>query len=222
MMTINNVSMNPMSVTSSSPVSSTETKSLQTQLTGEQQRLNKLTSDADMTTAEKEKERRQIRQEIAELNRELKQKRAEEKEQAKENAKEQEKKKIIKESMLEEADTKAGKESDKADKTGSSKDNDNLPVVTLNNVISAASDIQQANIEEQASRQSEQRQSVLATEIQSDELYGIDTSSKKEALSEMRKEENFLITAIHKKEDTSMENASAYSMDLSTKIIIRE
>jgi len=222
MMTINNVSMSPMSVPSSTPVSSAETKSLQTQLTGEQQRLHKLTSDADMTTAEKEKERRQIRQEIAELNRELKQKRLEEKEQAKENAKEQEKKKIIKESLLEESDTKAREESDKTDKSLSSEDKDNLPVVTLNNVISAASDIRQANIENQASRQSEQRQSVLATEIQSDELYGTDTSSKKEALSEMRRKDNFAIQAIHKKEDTSTENTSAYSMDLNTKIIIRE
>ena len=220
MMTINNVSMNPMSVTSNTAVSSAETKALQTQLAGEQQRLNKLTSDAEMTTAEKEKERRQIRQGIAELNRELRQKRTEEKEQAKENAKEQEKKKIIKESLLEEADTKAREESDKADKTVSSEDN--LPVVTLTKVISATSDIRQANIEEQSSRKSEQRQSILATEIQSDELYGTDTSSKKEELSKMREAENFLIKAIHKKDDTSMEDISIPTMDLNTKIIIRE
>lgn len=220
MMTINNISTNPISVTSNTSVSSIETKTLQTQLTDEQQRLNKLTSDAEMTTAEKEKERRQIRQKISELNRELRQKRTEEKEQAKENAKEQEKKKIIKENLLEKSDSEDKEEADKTNKAVSSEDN--LPVVTLNTVISAASDIRQANIEEQASRKSEQRQRVLATEIQSDELYGMDTSHKKEELSKMRRAENFLIKAIHKKDNTSMEDPSIHSMDLNTKIIIRE
>lgn len=220
MMTINNISTNPISVTSNTSVSSMETKTLQTRLTDEQQRLNKLTSDAEMTIAEKEKERRQIKQEIAELNRELRKQRTEEKEQAKENAKEQEKKKIIKENLLEKSDSEDIEEADKTNKTVPSEDN--LPVVTLTKVISATSDIRQTNIEEKASRKSEQMQSILAAEIQSDELYGTDTNAKREELSNMRKAENFLIKAIHKKDNSSLEEPSIHSMDLNTKIIIRE
>ena len=70
---------------------------MENQLTNEQQRLNRLSSDGHMTTEEKEKERREIQRQIAELNRKLNQKRLEEK--AREVAIEQEQKKVIKEEL---------------------------------------------------------------------------------------------------------------------------
>ena len=80
MMMINNVSMNNtnLNVTSSTSVtSSSEAKALQSQLAGKQQNLNRLSSDSEMTAADKEKERRKIQREIAELNRKLQQERME-------------------------------------------------------------------------------------------------------------------------------------------------
>ena len=67
MMTINTVSM--------------ESKALQMQLTGKQQNLNKLSSDAELTASDKEKERRKINREIAELNRKLRQEQLKEQEE---------------------------------------------------------------------------------------------------------------------------------------------
>ncbi len=76
-----------------------ESKNLENQLTNEQQRLNRLSSDGHMTTEEKEKELREIQRQIAELNRKLNQERLEEKEKAREAAIEQEQKKVIKEEL---------------------------------------------------------------------------------------------------------------------------
>ena len=202
---------------------STESKTLQMQLTGKQQNLNKLSSDAEMTASDKEKERRKIKQEIAELNRKLRQERLQEQEDNKELKKQQEKKKIIKEELLQKVNPKQDEDTDissdsKAkeqpeDKTA----NTDMPVVTLKNVLSADNAITLSNVEEQVSRDMNNREDILASEIQSDELYGIDTSSKREHLSNMRRKEPFTIESLHKKEDTSM-----HSMDLNTKIIIRE
>ena len=209
MMTINNVSM--------------ESKGLQTQIAGKQQRLNKLSSDTEMTISDKEKERRKIKQEIADLNRKLKQERLQEQEDKKDLKKHQEKKQIIKEELLQEMNPKQDEESDvslgskeKEPKEEKTSYND-MPVVTLKNVLSADNAIHLSNVEEQASRNMDSRQDILASEIQSDELYGTDTTSKKEELSKLRRREPLRIDSLHKKEDTSM-----HSMDLNTKIIIRE
>lgn len=209
MMTINNVS--------------TESKTLQMQLTGKQQNLNKLSSDAEMTASDKEKERRKIKQEIAELNRKLRQERLQKQEDTKELKKQQEKKKVIKEELLEKINPKKKDDSDassdskakaqKEDKTTY----DDMPVVTLKNVLSADSAIKLSHVEERVSRNMDNKEDILASQIQSDELYGIDTSSKKEVLSDMRRKVPFQIDSLHKKEDTSM-----HSMDLNTRIIIRE
>lgn len=209
MMTINNVSM--------------ESKTLQMQLTGKQQNLNKLSSDADMTASDKEKERRKINREIAELNRKLRQEQLKEQEENKELKKEQEKKKIIKEELIQEMNPERKEDSDissdsKAiDQKEDKSVNTDMPVVTLKNMLSADSIINLSNVEEQISHDMNNKEDILAAEIQSDELYGTDTSSKREQLSNMRREKPFTIEALHQKEDTSM-----HSMDLNTKIVIRE
>lgn len=217
MMTINTVSTNSLSV------ASVESKALQTQITGKQQSLNKLTSDAEMTVSEKEKERRKINQEIAELNRKLRQERLKEQEDNKELQKEQEKKKVIKEEALQKLNSK--KEDAPASSSESQDDTahedtsavTDIPVVTLKNVLSADSAIKLSKVEEQVSRNMDGRQDILAAEIKSDELYGTDTSSKKEELSNLRRKEPFQIESLHKEEDTSVP-----TMDLGAKIIIHE
>lgn len=216
-MTINTVSTNSLSVASA------ESKTLQTQIAGKQQSLNKLTSDAEMTVSEKEKERRKINQEIAELNRKLRQEKLKEQEDSRELKKEQEKKKIIKEELLQELNPK--KEDTPASSSESQEDTaqedtsaaTDIPVVTLKNVLSADSAIKLSKVEEQISRDMEGRQDILAAEIQSDELYGMDTTAKKEELSNMRRKEPFQIESLHKKEDNSIP-----TMNLGAKIIIHE
>ena len=216
-MTINNVSTNSLSIASA------ESKTLQTQIAGKQQSLNKLTSDAKMTVSEKEKERRKINQEIAELNRKLRQEQLKEQEDSRELKKEQEKKKIIKEELLQELNPK--KEDTPTSSSESQEDTaqedtsatTDIPVVTLKNVLSADSAIKLSKVEEQISRDMEGRQDILAAEIQSDELYGMDTTAKKEELSNMRRKEPFQIESLHQKEDNSIP-----TMDLGSKIIIRE
>jgi len=217
MMTINTVSTNSLSVASA------ESKTLQTQIAGKQQSLNKLTSDAKMTVSEKEKERRKIKQEIAELNRKLRQEQLKEQEDSRELKKEQEKKKIIKEELLQELNPK--KEDTSASSSESQEDiaqedtsaTTDIPVVTLKNVLSADSSIKLSKVEEQVSRNADGRQDILAAEIKSDELYGMDTSSKQEELSAMRRHKPFMIESLHKKEDSSVP-----TMDLGAKIIIHE
>lgn len=216
-MTINTVSTNSLSVASA------ESKTLQTQIAGKQQSLNKLTSDAKMTVSEKEKERRKINQEIAELNRKLRQEQLKEQEDSRELKKEQEKKKIIKEELLQELNPK--KEDTPASSSESQEDiaqedtsaTTDIPVVTLKNVLSADSSIKLSKVEEQVSRNADGRQDILAAEIKSDELYGMDTSSKQEELSAMRRHKPFMIESLHKKEDSSVP-----TMDLGAKIIIHE
>ena len=216
-MTINTVSTNSLSVASA------ESKTLQTQIAGKQQSLNKLTSDAKMTVSEKEKERRKIKQEIAELNRKLRQEQLKEQEDSRELKKEQEKKKIIKEELLQELNPK--KEDTPASSSESQEDiaqedtsaTTDIPVVTLKNVLSADSSIKLSKVEEQVSRNADGRQDILAAEIKSDELYGMDTSSKQEELSAMRRHKPFMIESLHKKEDSSVP-----TIDLGAKIIIHE
>lgn len=223
MMTINNVSTNSISSVSGTGVASTESRILQTQIIGKQQSLNKLTSDAEMTASDKEKERRKIKQEIAELNRKLRQEHLKEQKDNKELKKEQEKKKVIKEELLQELNPK--KEDTSTDSSESQKDSGredtltatDIPVVTLKNILSTDSAIKLSKVEEQASRNMDGRQDILSAEINSDELYGTDTSSKKEALSKLRRREPFQIESLHKKEYTSIP-----TMDLGSKIIIHE
>lgn len=226
MMAINNVSMNntsPSITARPAAAETTESKKLQNQLTNEQQRLNRLSSDGDMTASEKEKERREIQREIAELNRKLKQEHLEEKEEAKEAAKEQEKKKIIKEEMFEKTDSKAKTDSkDNSEETTSAKPKDSsvntdLPVVNIKNVLTAASMVRQDTVQESAARQLENRKNVLEAEIQSDSLYGTDTTAKEEALSKLRKQEALQIEVLNQQPEQITP-----TMDFGSKIIIRE
>ena len=135
----------------------------------------------------------------------------------------QEKKKVIKEELLQKMnpeskeDSKVAGDSASDDRQKDDKNVEDLPVVTLKNVLSADSAVRLSAIEETASHNRERDEAVLDSEIQSDEIYGTDTSAKKEALSAMRRKEPFTIESLHKKEDTSVP-----TMDMGAKIIIHE
>lgn len=227
MMTVNNVSINNSIQTNSTKIaaSAKESKNLQHQLTSEQQRLNRLSSDGTMSTQEKQKEKREIQQEIAELNRKLNQERLKEKQEAKEAAKEQKKKQIIKEEMFEKANVPD--KNDINDKTTDASipnksdpqisPNTERPLKALEKAFVTSSVIEQNKVTEEAYQQIENRKNVLRAEIQSDSLYGTDTTAKKEQISKLQKKEQILVDIINPqpKPITSQPLTSS-------KIIIRE
>lgn len=225
MMAISNVSMN----TTRNVVTPTrESKNLENQLTNEHQRLNRLSSDGNMTTEEKEKERREIQRQIAELNRKLNQERLEEKEKAREAATEQEQKKVIKEELSEKTNGKNNTDSKDALKETGAIDSEakessltnavqDLPVVTIKNLLTASAMTKQNAVIQNSSQKIEGQESILQAEIQSDTLYGTDTTAKKEALSDLRQKEEIQIQVLYPQQEKNTPNQNPGS-----KIIIRE
>jgi len=226
-MTITTVSMNRIPVNPST-ASNAESNKLQTQLTTEQQRLNRLSSDGDMSVQDKEKERREIQREIAEINRKLKQERMEEKQEAKETAKEQDKKRIIREELLEKTDSEDidKKKADELEKTSENSSANtekedaltkDIPLVTLKNVLTADSQVTQNVVQNNAGKQLEHQKEILKAEMQSDSLLGTDTTAKKEALTSLRKKEDLQIEVLNNRSETVTPD-----MQFGSKIIIRE
>lgn len=223
-MTINPVSTNRIP-TNPSTASTIESNKLQTQLTTKEQSLNKLSSDNSMTAQDKEKERREIQREIAEINRKLKLERMEEKQEAKETAKEQDKKRIIKEELLEKTDSESI-DKNKADEKEKSSDSNtekedaltkDIPLVTLKNVLTADSQVTQNAVQETASKHLDGQKDILKAEMQSDSLFGTDTTAKKEALTNLRKKEELQIEVLNNRSE-----AVTPDLQFGSKIIIRE
>lgn len=218
-MAINNVTLNSgiqnITVTNVSTADN-ETKNLQNQLANKEQRLQRLASDSELTVEEKTKERQEIQQQIAELNRKLKLLEMEQKEKAEEAAKEQEKKAVHKEEMVE--DTSKNEQQEETSKVQEErKENLNPPIQNLQQMLAVDSYIQQERVQESVARNKSGRENVLETEIKSDALYGIDNQSKKEALSEMRREKSLLIEV-----QEPQKSQAIIGMDVGVKIIIKE
>ncbi len=227
MMTINNVSMNSSfsNVTSKpAPASSSESKALQTQLINKQQSLSKLSSDKNMTTQDKEKERQKIQREIAELNRKLKQEQMEEEEKAKETAKEQEDKLVAQKELLAKTNFRNNKESQNPSEEALSLNPNNkdkkdfeIPSMNMQNILTVSSIKKQNTIQNSAEKKQINQQNILESEIKSDALYGMDTTSKKEQLSKMRRKPNVEIEILpYQPEQITKE------LNTTPKIIIRE
>jgi len=223
-MTINTVSMNRIP-TNPSNVSTIESSKLQTQLTTKEQSLNKLSSDTNMTAQDKEKVRREIQREIAEINRKLKLERMEEKQEAKETAKEQDKKRIIREELLEKTDSESidKKKAEEKDKSSDSNTENedaltkDIPLVTLKNVLTAASQMTQNAVQNTAGKYLDGKKDILKAEMQSDSLLGTDTTAKKEALTNLRKKEELQIEVLNNRSE-----AVTPDLQFGSKIIIRE
>ena len=169
-----------------------ESRSLQNQITSAQQRLNHLSSDEEITSEEKAKERQELQKQIAELNRKLRQHRLEQKEEVKETAQEVQKKELLQEERLEENKTEAESRKNPFDKP-QEEENTGLAADNIQKMFATGSLLQQGRVRESMERRTEGQENILEAEIRSDSIYGTNTTAKEEKLSAMRKENGFEI-----------------------------
>ena len=197
-MAINSVSLNnttPSVTPSSISPTDSETKSIQNEITSQSQRLNRLSSDSEMSAEEKAKKRQEIQKEIAELNRKLRMLRMEQKEEDKKAQEEQEAKtSVIKEQIAEtskeETENKSSenglKDSEKEDAL-EQLEKTSIPPQNIKKLLEAGTLLQKERIQQSVSHKETSAENILEAEIKSDKLYGTDTSAKEEKLASMIK-----------------------------------
>jgi len=197
-MAINSVSLNnttPGVTPSSISPTDSETKSIQNEITSQSQRLNRLSSDSEMSAEEKAKKRQEIQKEIAELNRKLRMLRMQQKEDDKKAQEEQEAKtSVIKEQIAEtskeETENKSSenglKDSEKEDALEQLKKT-SIPPQNIKKLLEAGTLLQKERIQQSVSHKETSAENILEAEIKSDKLYGTDTSAKEEKLASMIK-----------------------------------
>ena len=207
----NNIAANTVSKPS---VTDSESRNLQQQITNAQQRLSKLSSDSEISPEEKSKKRQEIQKQIAELNRKLRQRRLEQKEEAAEIAKQEEKQKALLKGNEEEPKPEAMR--NVSENPDTAKDA-NSPALHMQTMLTADSMLQQQEVRENIAREKQGMENILESEINSDTIYGSDTTAKREKLSEMRKD-----TPIEIKEFPQPGTKDPFTADVHTKIIIRE
>ena len=182
-MGVNAVSMNKVSqnVTTAtiSPID-TETKNIMNQITNRQQRLNRLSSESEMSAEEKAKERQEIQKQIAELNRKLRMLHLEKKEEAEEIEEEQ---KTASEEKDEEkiSQIETEKKSPVTEAERQQKKNTVSPQ-NIQKILEAGTILQKERIQQKVERNEEAGQNILEAEIKADELYGTDSTTKREKL----------------------------------------
>lgn len=197
-MAINSVCLNnttPGVTPSSISPTDSETKSIQNEITNQSQRLNRLSSDSEMSAEEKAKKRQEIQKEIAELNRKLRMLRMKQKEDDKKAQEEQEAKtSVIKEQIAEtskeETENKSSenglKDSEKEDALEQLKKT-SIPPQNIKKLLEAGTLLQKERIQQSVSHKETSAENILEAEIKSDKLYGTDTSAKEEKLASMIK-----------------------------------
>lgn len=220
-MAINSVKLNSaVPNTSSITPTDAETKNIQNQITSKNQSLNRLSSDPEMSAEEKAKERQEIQKQIAELNRKLRMLRMEKKEEAEEAKKEQAEKAALIEEQTKEL---SGKDSDKTTSSETAKeetfrekmDKIEIPPQNIQKLLEAGTLLQKERIQQSAAREKDATINILEAEIKSDELYGADTSDKREKLSSMIKQKSVEIKEPQQPQKLSDKNTQM-------KIVIRE
>ena len=197
-MAINSVSLNnttPGVTPSSISPTDSETKSIQNEITSQSQRLNRLSSDSEMSAEEKAKKRQEIQKEIAELNRKLRMLRMQQKEDDKKAQEEQEAKtSVIKEQIAEtskeETENKSSenglKDSEKEDAL-EQLEKTSIPPQNIKKLLEAGTLLQKERIQQSVSHKETSAENILEAEIKSDKLYGTDTFAKEEKLASMIK-----------------------------------
>lgn len=170
-----------------------QNKNLESQIAAEQQRLKRVSSDADMTASEKEQKRREIQKEIDELNRKLKEEEARKKEAAAEAAKKQEQKEALKKEELLEKINPAKQTKTEATIESSKEEEKHIdiPVKDIQQMLSAEYLIQKERIQEQVDMELQSTIRLLKSEISQDKLYGADTTKKEAELKALQEKENF-------------------------------
>ncbi len=195
----------------------TETKNILNQITSKQQNLKRLSSDSKMSAEEKAKERQEIQKQIAELNRKLRMLRMEKEEEVKEAEKEQEQKAVLSEER-----NKALKQEDAnkvimTEDTQKQKEKVNVSPQNIQKMLEGSSLVQKERIQQRVDNQKELAGNILETEIKLDELYGADTSAKKEELADMIKANPFELRI-----EEPQEQNVIFGEKAPVKIIIRE
>ncbi|MBQ9118609.1 MAG: hypothetical protein IJY09_00950 [Lachnospiraceae bacterium] len=189
-MSISNITLNNnLPSISSAPVSTadTESKTLQTQLAQKQQHLNRISSDSELSSEKKAKERQELEQQIAELNRKLKLLRMEKEEEAEKAKKEQEQKMELLENATERSSQKEARNEDSAlQEQDTAPEPIEISAVNVHKLLVASSRLQQTRIQESAVQQKEHTENVLKSEITLDALRGSDTTQKEEKLEALR------------------------------------
>lgn len=211
-MAISNVSLNTNiqnMPTSAISTSEKECENLQNQINGKEQLLKRLSTDPEKTSEEKARERQEVQKQIQELNRKLRLLQMEKEEEAQKAEKEKEQK------VQEEEQVKT-KEKEKAQKRTDGMEEETPQLENLQKMLASDSNIHQNRIQEKVAARQEAKMKVLETEIKSDKLYGTDTTTKQEELSELRKQKNFEIEPKEPEQKTP-----DYVMASGAKIIIR-
>lgn len=197
-MAINSVGLNnttPGVTPSSISPTDSETKSIQNEITSQSQRLNRLSSDSEMSAEEKAKKRQEIQKEIAELNRKLRMLRMQQKEDDKKAQEEQEAKtSVIKEQIAEtskeETENKSSenglKDSEKEDALEQF-EKTSIPPQNIKKLLESGTLLQKERIQQSVFHKETSAENILEAEIKSDKLYGTDTSAKEEKLASMIK-----------------------------------
>lgn len=218
-MAINNVTLNSsiQNVKASTvKAADSESKNLEKQIMNKQQRLKHLDSDVEKTAEEKAKERQEVQKQIAELNRKLQVLREEKRKEAAEATKAQEQKAVLKEERIKSDDARKQSEEDATKVQEEPKVKIYPPVENIQKILASDSMIQQERVLESVAGRKDGREHVLEAEIQSDKLYGTDTSAKQKALSVSRKKGTFEIEDVEQPKSTPN-----YVMDSGAKIVIR-
>ena len=167
-------------------LSEMKSKNLESQLTSQQQRLNKISGDTEMSEQEKIKERQKIQQQIAEQMKEEEKKQKVEKEQESKIA---EKEELRQEEMQKDKESsKAGEEENIQPKEVSPKEVYHMLNVNLR--------IQQERVMENVERKKDSMENILETELKMDRFYSGENPVKEEQLSEMRRKKPIRIEAL--------------------------
>lgn len=195
----------------------TETKNIQNQITSKQQNLKRLSSDSKMSAEEKAKERQEIQKQIAELNRKLRLLQQEREEEVKEAEKEQEQKAVLNEERNKEFKQEDADKVIVAESIQKQKEKVNVSPQSIQKMLEGSSMVQKKRLQQSVDNQKELTGNILEAEIKLDELYGADTSAKKEELAAMIKEKPFELRI-----EEPQEQNVIFGEKAPVKIIIRE
>lgn len=220
-MAIGNVTLNSsISTTAPNAVSATanESKNLENELMHKQQRLKDLSSDSEMTAAEKAKKQQEIQKQIAELNRKLELKRMEEQEEAQKAAKEEAQKAASKEEQLEEIASTDQKKEESSKEYEKKMEELKTSAADMQQFIKNDLLLQQARIQENVIQKNSQTGNILESEIKSDTFYGSDTQAKEEELAKLRQVEDYKI----KEKEPRQVKQDPLGIHPDAKIVIRE
>lgn len=195
----------------------TETKNIQNQITTKTQSLNRLSADSKLSEEEKAKERQELQKQIAELNRKLRMLRLEKEEEAKETQKKQEEKSTLPENQTKEPSYENSVKNATDDSLEEKMKAINVPPQELQKFFEAGTQLQKDRIQLTVQQQNEAATNLLESEIQSDKLYGSDTTIKEEKLSSLIKKKPIEISVTDEKNPTSFSKEKP-----PFKVVIRE